>query len=658
MPEKAGAAVTASREDLVAALREVVDTSVTDCLHRALEAVIARVELAVAEMHRTNKKLELNIDKSLALSTSSLASRAISDPGASAHAEQFRRKAGLRKRHTKPQSIDQLKDMLFDEILTSTPVAKITPAVPDPARRAETDPVHVVRKPCREGRQPSSKKAESSREDSIEEENQSGAAGGDPKLLAQERIAGDGRDQRSDEVAMSGIENSALPGPPPSQHVEKTHPKSKTVRLMPLDLSNDVDDPNIQEHEERFEQILPHAPANEPPQLIPITVSNQDLTASKPVGLVRSEVEEAIVSKIESAHERAEEERIPIINAFFGQAHLLRYALIMMAMGYLALRVCVEMSMSGSLQSMRYLIILRDVPLLLYAILSVVSSYAMKGARGIHGQMLKWASLQTIVGRWNARSRKAHSRSWMCWAVSLVFVLLSEVLLLVMHVKSIMDTEGDSTLAFFFSGEIMSFLIFILANYLLMLTTSLHCHLLTGADLFLDRWCGQLSLDSDTVFEDAIVSWNSVQALIRRVGNCIDSSFSVVQTFAFLGCGLITVRAVSFGLNPYWSWEVAIEISNGLLLALLVFVAGLFFFQCAAITEKCTILPSLVNQITPSDTHAVLDYGRYYLVRYLTDSGCGIYVKGVRLNMGILLKLVYTLGMAVFASVGLMMRLH
>ena len=61
-------------------------------------------------------------------------------------------------------------------------------------------------------------------------------------------------------------------------------------------------------------------------------------------------------------------------------------------------------------------------------------------------------------------------------------------------------------------------------------------------------------------------------------------------------------------------------------------------------------LAPLANQIMSDDA---MDAGRHYLVCFLTDSAAGIYVKGVRLDMQMVVNIVYFLAVAASGIFGL-----
>merc|ERR1712107_374078 len=69
-------------------------------------------------------------------------------------------------------------------------------------------------------------------------------------------------------------------------------------------------------------------------------------------------------------------------------------------------------------------------------------------------------------------------------------------------------------------------------------------------------------------------------------------------------------------------------------------------FRAATVTEKCSRVPALLNSWRFGESE--VDHGRQHLVQYITHSAAGFYVKGVRLNAYMALKLTYLLMTVMF----------
>lgn len=79
---------------------------------------------------------------------------------------------------------------------------------------------------------------------------------------------------------------------------------------------------------------------------------------------------------------------------------------------------------------------------------------------------------------------------------------------------------------------------------------------------------------------------------------------------------------------------------------------GLAFFtvfKAAAISEKCSRVPALVNAWYASEE--VVDLNVQYVVRYIVDSNAGFYIRGVRLTAFWALKFSYIFGLLAFTVI-------
>merc|ERR1711972_231564 len=74
--------------------------------------------------------------------------------------------------------------------------------------------------------------------------------------------------------------------------------------------------------------------------------------------------------------------------------------------------------------------------------------------------------------------------------------------------------------------------------------------------------------------------------------------------------------------------------------------AAMVFVHAAAVTEKCSRMPSLVNSLTVEGRN--IDRDRQYVVEFIANSTAGFYVKGVRLTAFMVMKLSYLCGAVVF----------
>ncbi|OLP99091.1 hypothetical protein AK812_SmicGene18366 [Symbiodinium microadriaticum] len=154
-------------------------------------------------------------------------------------------------------------------------------------------------------------------------------------------------------------------------------------------------------------------------------------------------------------------------------------------------------------------------------------------------------------------------------------------------------------------------------------------HFLRGLDKCLDCWCYDISQHGD--FSFGVQSWNRMQALLKCVGRHLASSFVSMQAIAFLGF-VYTLGSIAAMVLMQSDTVVTHLIFDGLSslpLLLLFMVCMAVSANGAALTEKCRIIPSLVNQM-PSEEP--VEHDRQYLVQFISDSAAGFIVKDVPLT--------------------------
>ena len=131
-------------------------------------------------------------------------------------------------------------------------------------------------------------------------------------------------------------------------------------------------------------------------------------------------------------------------------------------------------------------------------------------------------------------------------------------------------------------------------------------HIISALDVFIDAWICELCHQRD--FAEGVVTWNIVQALIRKAGSSFENAFITIQTISLIALVLVATQCISFVLEPDWSWSGMIDVRSTLPLLSLASLAGSLLLQCASITDKCSLLAPLVNQLT--STTDAMDTGR------------------------------------------------
>lgn len=171
-------------------------------------------------------------------------------------------------------------------------------------------------------------------------------------------------------------------------------------------------------------------------------------------------------------------------------------------------------------------------------------------------------------------------------------------------------------------------------------------HVCCGLELMVDKFCSGFFTNPDV--SQGVSDWNMLQAILRRAAHTIDSCFLALQT-SVLATILLTGVEVVRGSG---SWLVNTSPKCMVLWAILVllpvFLVLYTLFRAAAVTEKCSRVPALVNSWFVEGKQ--IDNERQYIVNYIVHSAAGFYLKGVRLSAFMVLKLSYLFGMLAFTA--------
>eukprot|EP00930_Biecheleria_cincta_P066976 TRINITY_DN5331_c1_g1_i8.p1 TRINITY_DN5331_c1_g1~~TRINITY_DN5331_c1_g1_i8.p1 ORF type:complete len:611 (-),score=109.06 TRINITY_DN5331_c1_g1_i8:103-1875(-) len=289
---------------------------------------------------------------------------------------------------------------------------------------------------------------------------------------------------------------------------------------------------------------------------------------------------------------------------------------------------------------------LRDLPAFIFAIVAGVSSKQLAQAKQFIDHATSWAVKTASTGTWLTASQRKQRWLLVWWAST----LLSMVVCQAVNFHRLMKFGHDDDLqaGCLWASEILTCLIYFVSITLLVPAAFLQCRIISALDVFIDVWSCDLCEHRD--FADGVVTWNTVQALIRKAGASFANMFITIQVCALLGCMVLATQGITFVLQHDRSW---LDITGTLPLLLLASLAGCLLLQCAWITDKCAILAPLINQIST----AAMDEARQYLARYLTDSAAGIYVQGVRLDMMMVVNILYFLAVTAFGFFGVVLRL-
>jgi len=178
-------------------------------------------------------------------------------------------------------------------------------------------------------------------------------------------------------------------------------------------------------------------------------------------------------------------------------------------------------------------------------------------------------------------------------------------------------------------------------------------HICCGLELIVDSFCGEVAEVRDTCGDVSlgIKEWNVIQAMLRRAAFTIDACFLLLNT-ALLGTLMITgLEVMEESSNPMQQGSVCTGLWLGAEIPY-VALALCLVFRAAAVTEKCSRVPALINSWSfNGEDESKMDHNRQYVVQYITNSAAGFYVMGVRLTAFQALKLTYVAGLVLVTLV-------
>jgi hypothetical protein len=182
------------------------------------------------------------------------------------------------------------------------------------------------------------------------------------------------------------------------------------------------------------------------------------------------------------------------------------------------------------------------------------------------------------------------------------------------------------------------------------LTTALMCcivHVCRHLDTMVDRFCIDFFHNPD--YQLAMMQWARLQAILRHAASSISACFLILQTSNLVSMLLIGVELfVEGGTEDVTNWRCHMCVLPNLFMSLICLV------RAAAVTEKCSRVPALVNAVGVEE-HP-LDDERQYFVQFIEQSAAGFYVNGIRFTASMVLKLSYISGMAAFAFAAQILR--
>eukprot|EP00929_Paragymnodinium_shiwhaense_P067437 TRINITY_DN33947_c0_g1_i1.p1 TRINITY_DN33947_c0_g1~~TRINITY_DN33947_c0_g1_i1.p1 ORF type:complete len:948 (-),score=160.22 TRINITY_DN33947_c0_g1_i1:76-2520(-) len=166
----------------------------------------------------------------------------------------------------------------------------------------------------------------------------------------------------------------------------------------------------------------------------------------------------------------------------------------------------------------------------------------------------------------------------------------------------------------------------------------------------IDHFCAKFFISHKPDFQNGVLDWNTLQAILRRAANAVDECFLAVETTVLVVVLLTIVELMDESAASEADGGPGCNASTWGLAALPPAGTALYlFFRAAVVSDKCARVPALVNAMT-EEAHP-MDLERQYLVHFIRNSEAGFYVKGIRLNSVMVVKLTYLCGLMIFTVV-------
>lgn len=252
-----------------------------------------------------------------------------------------------------------------------------------------------------------------------------------------------------------------------------------------------------------------------------------------------------------------------------------------------------------------------DVVLALGSFAGLLLCGALWRSKAIHDNaklLTSYARREGFLDQWKSLSFRD-----LCCTLALWF---SAILLRVLSAELKQDVDASNIAAFAF------------VTGLHMGMTSCILHICRCMAKMVDTFCHHVVEHAD--FAEALREWNLVQAVCRTSCSSIQGCFIAQQATA-TAAALVCILEVTNGLG----WEKVMVLAPTLLVSLAMIRASVW---AAAVTDKCTRVPMLVNSLSVGQD---LDPDRMYIVEYIVHSRAGYYIFEVRLTSATVLKALY-----------------
>jgi len=178
----------------------------------------------------------------------------------------------------------------------------------------------------------------------------------------------------------------------------------------------------------------------------------------------------------------------------------------------------------------------------------------------------------------------------------------------------------------------------------------MHCafHITSFLQLVLDRWTADFDKSRDCI--GGADSWNSVQALMRRVADAIETCFLAVQTSALIALICCAARLLDIimsrsGGDMRESWILVLLVVPPVTMAVCALV---WFAKASAVTEQSVRVPPVVNSLLARPRTQVSCEHQMF-VSFIKNSETGFYVSGGRLSATVFMNYCYLIGAVICA---------
>lgn len=193
------------------------------------------------------------------------------------------------------------------------------------------------------------------------------------------------------------------------------------------------------------------------------------------------------------------------------------------------------------------------------------------------------------------------------------------------------EATADPRLRFWLVVRVSAFAV---SSTILVALTFNSVHICNALRVVIDTFCTDITNQGQ--LHEAVHKWNIIQSVVQESSGRIELSMFSLQLTAG---GAVLLAAVDFWLGKC---PVSALIPNALLACMLIFA----FLRAAAVTDECARVPALVNALFFGEH---LDLNRQYVVEYIRNSAAGFYIFEVRINQAMVLKMIHTMGVVLFA---------